>query len=117
MKSPKLRLRAQADKLAGDECRSRGRCEAKGLDHLECKGALQWCHIVERSHLGLRWSRHNCLCMCQAHHLLYTYRPFRWVLFIIEHFPMQWEYVVSHQRDTFDGDYTALIARLREEQE
>lgn len=112
-KSPAMKLRAQADNLARDKCRLRGKCEAAGLDALTCKGVLQWCHIVERSELGIRWDEFNCLCMCQAHHLYYTYRPFRWQLFIREHFPIEWDFVHEHIDDKFDGDYNRLIEELQ----
>lgn len=111
-KSPQMKLRAQADELAGDKCRARGYCQAAGLDSTVCKGALQWAHIVERSEHAIRWSQLNCLCLCQAHHLRYTYRPFRWTLFIMNNFPEQWQYVRAHIDDGFDGDYGMLIKRL-----
>ncbi len=111
-KSPAMKLRALADKLAGDKCRARGRCEAAGLDSIECKLALQWCHIVERQELGIRWSMNNCLCLCQAHHMYYTYRPFRWQLFIQAHFPDQWVWVHEHIDRPFEG-YATIIEELQ----
>lgn len=116
VKSPQMKLRQIADDLAKAKCRARGVCQAKGLDHLTCAGALQWCHIVERSHLGLRWSQENCLLMCQAHHLFYTYRPFQWTLFVERHFRAQWLFVRENISSTFDGNYLALIERIKEEQ-
>jgi hypothetical protein len=114
-KSPQMKLRLIADELAKAKCRARGYCQASGLDETACKLSLQWAHIVERSELGIRWSENNCLALCQAHHLKYTHRPFRWWLFIQKHYPSQWSWIAEHIDDKFDGDYEALIERLKGE--
>lgn len=62
------------DDLARALCRSRGRCEAAGWRGTECKGPLQWAHIVSRQYKrnNLRWRMDNCLLLCAGHHFRWT---------------------------------------------
>ena len=58
--------------------RAVGRCELKGLDHLECSGVLQGMHIESRTSYELRHKIWNGICGCQGHHAYYTYREGEW---------------------------------------
>jgi hypothetical protein len=71
------------DKLAGALCRSRGKCQAAGSRKGDCKGPIQWCHIVSRRYLSTRWDMDNCLAMCAACHMFYTYHPVEWENLIV----------------------------------
>ena len=70
------------DDMARDLCRRRTGCEAKGLDTVKCDGALQWAHILSRIYHKVRWAEDNCLYLCAAHHVFYTFRPLEWREFL-----------------------------------
>lgn len=67
--------------------RSRGRCELKGKDSIECKGILQTMHIISRRYRATRWLEDNALSGCSAHHFYYTDRPEEWRALIDRLFP------------------------------
>ena len=63
-------------------CRVRGVCEAAGNDGVQCKGSLQWAHIVSRTYHRVRWDEDNCLLLCAAHHFFYGLRHLEWEDFL-----------------------------------
>lgn len=91
--------------------RSRGICEAKGLDKVTCGGALQCAHIVGRSNKRLRTDENNALCLCAGHHRYYTTKSDEWWLdFLPKHFPKQLAYIQFHRNETVSNS----VFRLRE---
>ena len=83
-------------------------CEAKGLDHLECKGSLQWCHVFSRRYKSIRYEPYNNLVMCSAHHVYYTHRPEEWAVFMIEHFSKRWELARDNRNNYCKVDQTFI---------
>lgn len=104
-------LKRVADQGFAAYIRSRGVCQAAGLDQVRCNGMLQCAHIEGRGFHALRWDEMNALALCGGHHSYYTNRPFFWTMFIAEHFPEQHEYVTAHIRDVWDHDLEAVAAR------
>lgn len=87
------------DRLAGDIVRSRGVCEAKGYNHLECDTyPLQWCHGTSRRYLMLRWEPRNAWCMCRTHHGYFGDHPIEWVE-CMQTFPERYAFIVEHRYD------------------
>lgn len=114
MRKPnRKRLKQIADQGFSRYIRSRGVCQAAGLDDVRCAGQLQCAHIEGRGHHSLRWSEMNALALCGGHHSFYTHRPFFWMMFIAEHFPEQHEYVTAHIRDVWDKDLEAVAEKWR----
>jgi hypothetical protein len=113
-KPSKTKLKAIADKLAGDRCRSLGYCQAAGNDRYNCGGNLQWAHVETRRNLRLRWEVLGALCLCAGHHRVYSNQPTAWVDFLEANFPEHIAFVRAHRHEYFDGDYQALIASLKE---
>lgn len=66
-----------ADALFAEHIREVGVCAAFG-SKLVCNGGYQCAHIVSRRYMALRWSDHNALCLCAAHHTYYTHHPLEW---------------------------------------
>lgn len=117
-KKPKKKYTvAKADELVSIVVRSRGVCQAHGLDSHQCGGRLQCAHIITRGCFRLRFDfQHNCLCLCAGHHNWYTNHPDQWILdFIPGNFPDQYEYVMAHRHE-FAGDtnYKILITALEQ---
>lgn len=113
-KPSRTALKKKADTLFSKLIRLHGKCHAKGLDHIKCKGVLQCAHIVGRSNMTLRWDENNALCLCQAHHFWYTEREWMWIRdFIPKNFPKQYKYVdfMRHEIRTYI-DYDEVIAEL-----
>ena len=78
MKKPtKTSLRNKADKLAGQLCRSKGKCEHCGKTE-----TLQWCHIHSRSLGKLRYDERNCVCLCASCHAHFHSKPLEFTQFI-----------------------------------
>lgn len=111
VKSPQAKLKAKADKLAGDHVRARGYCQLGGADHVTCNGNLQWAHIVGRSNHRLRWEEYNALCLCAGHHMWYTYHPYEWVRIIDQEFPEYAAEIEKHRNEIWDKDINAVIRR------
>lgn len=105
------RLKDLADRGFAAYIRSRGVCQAAGLDDVRCNGRLQCAHIEGRGFHALRWDEMNALALCGGHHTYYTARPFFWSMFIAEHFPENHEYLVAHIRDPWDKDLQAQADR------
>ena len=76
-------LWSKADKRAGDWFRC-CRCRARGRGGLECKGRIEWAHIVSRSVGLLRWHPLNAMPLCSAHHRYYSQRPLEFAAFVGE---------------------------------
>lgn len=102
------RLKKIADQGFAAYIRSRGVCQAAGLDGIRCNGQLQCCHIEGRGFHALRWDEMNALALCGGHHTFYTARPFFWAMFIAEHFPANHDYLTVHIRDVWDKDLEAV---------
>lgn len=74
---------AKADRLAREDCHSRGHCEAAFWEKRnpakanggQCGGYLSWCHIMSRVHHEIRWDPQNCLCMCAQCHDYFGREP------------------------------------------
>lgn len=67
-------LTRRADLAFSALIRSRGYCQAAGHDELACRGVLQCAHIVTRKNYAVRWDTLNALCLCEAHHVHYSFR-------------------------------------------
>lgn len=116
VKSKQQKLLDKADKLAGDIVRSRGYCELKGKDTINCGGSLQWAHIIGRGQKRLRHETYNALCLCAGHHVYYTHHPHEWFLDTIpKYFPRQWALIEKHRHEPFTGDYEQIIEKLEKE--
>lgn len=98
-KENKSTLRKKLDAAFGSFIRSCGYCQMAGKDHVHCGGSLQWCHIVGRSNMRLRWEENNCVCMCAGHHRYYTSRDFAFIEQIKTHFPEKDRYITAHWRE------------------
>ena len=105
------RLKQIADQGFAAYIRTRGACQAAGLDEVRCNGRLQCAHIEGRGFHALRWDEMNALALCGGHHAFYTARPFFWAMFIAEHFPDQHAYVETHVRDVWNKDLEEVAAR------
>ena len=81
-KTPLAKLKRIADKLAGEACRARGKCEVRG-ERIRCGGPLQWCHIIRRRYQSIKWLPQNCICMCRNHHALFTYNNDDWIAWLM----------------------------------
>ncbi len=114
MKKPsKKTLKLRADKLFRDKVRSLGRCELRGLDHIECSGDLQTMHIIGRSNHRLRWELLNSICGCSGHHFWYTNNPFYFFELVKREFPGRYEFVTQYKNTVWDKDIESVIARLQ----
>ncbi len=80
-RAKKLKL-ITLDGVAREICRLRSGCEATGFHDLQCKGSLHWAHIISRTYHKVRWDEDNCLLLCAAHHIFYTYRHIQWEQFL-----------------------------------
>lgn len=110
-KNPRKGLKDRADRGFAVFIRSRGACQAAGLDEIRCAGHLQCAHIESRGFHALRWDEMNALALCGGHHAFYTNHPFLWGMFIAEHFPEQCAYVTEHIRDVWDKDLQSVAEK------
>lgn len=114
-KPTRTKMKKEADKLFSLIVRSRGECQAKGLDIVHCSGNHQCCHIYSRRYLGMRWDERNALNMCQAHHTYYTMNPEKWFVdFIPVHFPDQWKFVQANRNAIIKPNMASVIQELSE---
>lgn len=100
------RLTARADRAFSELIRSRGFCQAAGLDDTACRGFLQCAHIVTRKNYAVRWDTLNALCLCEAHHLYYTHRgrDLEWPLLVQRILPQaRFMELVYAARASWDG--------------
>ena len=93
----KKTLVRKLDKLAGQRCRDRGKCEASGYRKnnktkpVKCTAQLQWCHIKSRRYYSVRWSENNCFCLCASHHRWFTNNPDDFMSFAWDRYPDRME--------------------------
>jgi hypothetical protein len=109
----KTALKNHLDELFRRQVRAKGYCQAAGLDHVNCGGVLQTAHIEGRRNFRLRWEPLNALCLCAGHHRWYSDQPIAWATLIEREFPESWAFVAVHRWQRFDGDYAAVLERLR----
>ena len=95
-KTPLAKLMREADELAGQLCRQRGVCESCGNKQ---HAMLQWCHIISRTYKGLRWDVENCLALCRNCHAGFTYRPSKWIAWLMENMPVRYLMLERKSRD------------------
>jgi len=62
------------------------------------KDGLQWCHIISRRFLVIRWEMRNCLCLCAACHRWGTDNPMDWTLWLIKSFGTVWYDWLMHAK-------------------
>jgi 5-methylcytosine-specific restriction endonuclease McrA len=80
--------------------------------------AIQWCHILTRSELSLRWNPLNSLALCASCHVYMTHRPVEWMEWVDDHYEQKrvdWLRLIrllSVQRG-IKPDYAEIIASLR----
>lgn len=109
--TPKMK---DCDALFSKLVRSRGRCEAQGLDTVKCGGMLQCAHIEGRRKMVLRYDLLNSLCLCAGHHRYYTDYPIAWGELVRQHFPTRYEWVQGHRNDVWDRDFKRVKRELEE---
>lgn len=110
--------KAKADRLCGEIVRGRGYCEAASYEVVRCSSSgLQWCHIVGRANLRLRWEMFNALSMCAGHHVWFTNHPIDFAEFVRTQYPAKWALIMQHRWERFDGDYEKVLSRLRGEKD
>lgn len=113
-KNPLSKLKRIADKLAGDICRSKGYCEAKGYGTFKCTNRLQWCHIFSRRYQRLRWLPQNALCMCSSHHVYFTYNPNEWVKFLMDKYNDTYQWLYQQKESYVKIDRMFLERTIKE---
>lgn len=87
-KTPLAKLKREADKLAGEKCRARGACENPDCLSQDPTRALQWAHVIARSHSSkIRWDMDNCFCLCAACHFKFTKHPDLWHFWLEGYYP------------------------------
>jgi len=113
----KTSLKRKADRLFGIQVRARGHCEAAGFDDIDCNGGLQTAHIVRRRYLSVRWDLDNAACLCQAHHVYFTWHPLAEERFHTGYLGAEHFEALKKRAETARGapDYEAILERLKEE--
>lgn len=112
----KKTLKAKADKLAGQDCRDRGYCEAeawiklKAVKKHSCSARLEWAHIKSRSAVSIRHDPKNCVCLCNICHRYFTQNPDEFYRFIDWLDPDRWDYLNEQWRTHRKPDYEYWIA-------
>lgn len=102
----------KADKLFSLKVREAGACELMGLDEINCGGGLQCAHIDTRGKHAIRWNTMNALCLCQGHHVYYTFNPKKWDIVVKQFFPDKYKFVEKHQSDIWDKDIDRVLNEL-----
>jgi hypothetical protein len=108
----------ELDRLCRDiVLRRDGRCI---VCHTEGESSpLQWCHVLSRRALSIRWSLDlpNSFAMCSADHYRYTLDPPAWQDFVDEYRPGLWDELRKIRREAIAAgdkvDYAAKLAELR----
>jgi len=108
-------LKRKADRLFGIQVRARGQCEAAGFDDIDCNGGLQTAHIVRRRYLSVRWDLDNAACLCQAHHVYFTWHPLAEERFHTGYLGAEHFEALKKRAETARGapDYEAILERLK----
>lgn len=115
MTSPHRRARKaglkDADKLFSLYIRDRDGNACRACGSIK---APQCAHIVSRRYRATRWSPDNAVCLCQACHMKYTFRPLEWEAWVEERFPGR---LVQLKQRALVGvakvDYAAVCDALR----
>ena len=113
MKKSKKKLKALADKLFSKKVRSRGKCQLKGLDLINCSGQLQTMHILGRANHRLRWEEFNAICGCSGHHFFYTNQPFLFFELVKAQFSGKYRLINKHRNAIWDKDIEKILEGLR----
>ena len=87
-------------------------CELAGRDGIECGGSLQWCHIIGRANLRLRYEPFNNLILCAGHHRWYGLHPVDWVRVLEREYPERLTLAEQHRHEVVKIDYQVFIDRF-----
>lgn len=102
--------RQEADRLAGDIVRGRGRCEVCGKQDVP----LNWAHGFSRRYLAVRWDLRNGFCLCRPCDYRMTNNPLQWDDFIRRRMGDYYSLLRSRALDSTEPpDYAAIIGELR----
>lgn len=102
----------RCDDLARKIVLARGRCE--GREGHQCKGALQWAHVISRSYHWIRHLEENALCLCQSEHVYFTHRPLEWIDFVGEDLWLALKHEArEHQGERIDWAAREKLLTLR----
>jgi hypothetical protein len=114
-KQSKTALRNKCDILASKYYRAlTPYCELAGRDGITCGGSLQWCHIIGRANLRLRYEPFNNLICCAGHHRWYGTHPVDWVRILEREFPERLTLAEQHRHEVIKVNYGAWIERFSE---
>lgn len=72
-------------------------CQAAGKVNMKCGGPIQWCHILGRGNLRIRYEPYNHLILCAGAHVWFTHHPQEWFEFVQEHYPDKWALAQAHK--------------------
>jgi hypothetical protein len=114
-KVSKTSLRNKCDLLASRYYRAlTPYCELAGKDDVACGGPLQWCHIIGRANLRLRYEPYNNLICCAGHHRFYGLHPVEWVRILEKEYPERLTLAEQHRHEVIKVDYFDWIQRFSE---
>jgi hypothetical protein len=89
------------------------RCQTQG----EVGNPIQWCHVLTRASLSLRWEPENSMALCHSDHYFFTVQPHRWDAFLNEKWPGRRERLHLMRQEALERgdkpDYAEIIASLR----
>jgi hypothetical protein len=112
-KVSKTQLKAKCDRLASRYYRAlTPYCELAGHDEITCGGGLQWCHIVGRANLRLRYEPFNNLVLCAGHHRWYGLHPLDWIRTLEAEYPERLTLAEQHRHEIVKLDYDAWIEKF-----
>ena len=112
-KPSRTALKAKCDILASRYYRALTPfCELEGRDSIVCGGSLQWCHIIGRANLRLRYEPFNNLVLCAGHHRWYGLHPVDWVRILEREFPERLYLAEFHRHEIVKIDFQVWIARF-----
>lgn len=109
--------KAEADKLARKFVLDRDdwtcqRCMAHKDDV-----PMQWCHVLSRDALSIRWDPENSMALCQGCHYFFTVQPARWAVFLERYWPGRFERLHLLRQQAYERgdkpDYAEIITDLR----
>jgi len=83
------------DALASEMCKKHSnrmcvRCGKRSPNPDNLNEGLQWCHVITRGMLSLRWNLKNCLCLCASCHFWGHKYPIDFSLWLIKNFGEEW---------------------------
>lgn len=108
-KTPVGKLKRIADKLAGDLCRSRGKCEYCGSLY-----KLQWAHMIRRGYHAVRWDMDNCFCLCSTCHFRFEYNRELWINWLMTTCPARYQEVFKRSQMDVKVNRVFLEAKIAE---